>query len=136
MKPSLVIAMVLLCSVASGCFPIGGSEDACVAARPDAEPSQAAPGESFRLHGEGFRDGCNDTGPPFLPEPPQRDIRIEMRQGERTWRLAVVDADPDYTLGTELEVPADAGPGQAVVVIRAGDEEPTQVPFRVLGGES
>ena len=48
----------------------------------------------------------------------------------------MVDAGPDYTLGTKLEVPADAGPGQAVVVIHAGDEEPTQVPFRVLGGGS
>ena len=101
-------------------------------ARPDAEPSQAAPGGTFRLHGEGFRDGCNDTGPPFLPEPPQRNIRVEMRQGEDTWRLTTVDADPDYNVGAELEVPAEAEPGRAVVVIRAGDEEPTQIPFRVL----
>lgn len=102
------------------------------------EPSRASPGETFRLHGGGFRDGCNDTNLPFLKEPPQQDIRVEMRQGGRSWTLAsglAAGGPPDYTLDVKLKVPADAEPGRAVIVIPdPNSAEPLEVPFRVLGG--
>jgi hypothetical protein len=60
-----------------------------------------------------------------------------MRQEGRTWHLATVDADADYRVEATLEVPEDAEPGRAVVVVpdpyAAG---PMEVPFRVLGGGS
>jgi hypothetical protein len=110
----------------------------CGQSPPSAEPSRAAPGETFRLHGGGFRDGCNDTGWPSLREPAQRDIRVEMRQGGRTWTLAsglAAGGPPDYAIDLRLRVPSDAEPGRATVVIPDPDSaEPLKVPFEVLGG--
>ena len=95
------------------------------------EPSRGAPGEAFRVHGEGFTTDCYDTGQPGLP-PPQRDLPIDFRQGERTWRLATVDADRQGTVDAELEVPDGAEPGSATVVVRTDDGQPLESPFRVL----
>ena len=97
------------------------------------EPSRGAPGEAFRVHGEGFATDCYDTGQPGKP-PPQRNVPIDFRQGERTWRLATVDADREGTLDAELEVPVDAEAGGATVVVRTDDGLPVEAPFRVLGG--
>ena len=97
------------------------------------EPSRGSPGEAFRVHGEGFTTDCYDTGQPGLP-PPQRDVPIDFRQGERTWRLATVDADREGALDAELEVPEDAGAGSATVVVRTHNGHPVEAPFRVLDG--
>lgn len=113
------------------------SSAACAQARPVVEPSQAVPGETFRLYGEGFRNGCNDTPSPGVeppPEPPERKIRIEMRQGAKTWDLGRADADEAYVLDVYLEVPPDAEPGQAVVVVRTGGGPPIETPLLVLAG--
>ena len=107
------------------------------------EPSRAAPGETFRLHGGDFYEGCYDAGPPFLEwleEPGRQDIRVELRQGERTWTLAsglAASDPPDYALDVRLEVPAGAEPGKAVVVIPdPSSAGPMKMPFQViLGGE-
>ena len=90
-KPSSVAALscLLLClALLSGCALLGGSSTVCGQSPSSVEPSRAAPGETFRLHGGGFREGCNDTGPPFLREPARRDIRVEMHQGGKSWTLA------------------------------------------------
>ena len=124
--------------VVVGLRPVGGGSAQCGQVAPSAEPSRAAPGETFRLHGGGFAEGCNDTGPPFLEEPARRDIRVEMRQGGRSWTLAsglAAGDPPDYALDVELKVPADAEPGGAVVAVPdPNSAEPPEVPFEVLGG--
>lgn len=133
-----VLAGFFLCLALTGCGLLGGSSAACGQSPPSVEPSRAAPGESFRLHGGGFREGCDDTGLPFPKEPPRRDIRVELRQEGRSWTLAsglAAGGHPDYVLDTELKVPADAKPGRAVIIIPDPDSaEPLEVPFGVLGG--
>ena len=132
-----LLLLVALCAVAAGCA-IGGGEAQCGQSPPSVTPSRVAPGETFRLHGGGFAEGCNDTGPPFLEEPARRDIRVEMRQGGRLWTLAsglAASGPPDYALDVELKVPANAKPGGAVVAIpNPNSAGPLEVPFRVLGG--
>ncbi|MGI9048821.1 MAG: hypothetical protein ACR2GU_05545 [Rubrobacteraceae bacterium] len=75
---------------------------------------------------------------PFQKDSARRDIRVEMRQGGKSWTLASglsAGGSPDYTLDVKLKVPADAKPGKAVVAIPdPNDAEPPKVPFRVLGG--
>lgn len=133
-----VSVAALLCLALSGCGLLGGSSASCGQNLPNVEPSRAAPGETFRLYGGGFRDGCNDTGPPFLEETARQDVRIEMRQVGRSWTLAsglAASDSPDYALDVELEVPVDAKPGRAVVAIPdPNSAEPMEVPFSVLGG--
>lgn len=130
--------VLLLCSaLLSGCGVLGGSSAACGQDLPSVEPSRAAPGETFVLSGGGFREGCDDSNLPFRPEPSQRGIRIEMRQEGKTWGLARVDADADYRVEATLEVPKDAEPGGAVVVVNdknVDPSDPLEVPFEVLGG--
>lgn len=138
MKPATILSCLLVCSVPlSGCGVLGGSSAACGQSPPSVKPSRAVPGDNFHLHGGGFHEGCNDTGLPFLREHPQRDIRVEMRQGERSWTLTsglVAGGSPDYDLDVELKVPVDAKPGGAVVSIPdLNSAEPLEVLFRVLG---
>lgn len=135
--PAASLSWLLVClAFLSGCGVSGESSAACGQSAPEVEPSRVAPGETFRLRGGGFQDGCNDTGPPFLPEPPRRDIRIEMRQEGKTWTLAsglAAGGRPDYALDVELKVPNNAEPGEAVVAIpNPNSAEPLRVPFRVL----
>ena len=136
---------LLLCSTLflSGCGAFLGSSGSCAQVGPTVEPSRAAPGEVFVLSGEGFGGGCKDSNMPEWPDPSQRNILIEMRQGGKAWDLATVDAEgrPDYAIEATLEVPEDAEPGRAIVVANAAEEVgdgdayiPLEVPFEVLEG--
>lgn len=139
-RPSSVAALscLLLClALLSGCGVLGGSGAACAQDLPSVVPSRAGSGETFVLSGGGFGGGCDDSNLPFWPEPPQREVRIEMRQEGKTWSLATADAGgpPDYTIEETLEVPRGAEPGRAVVVVhRTNGLKPMEIPFRVLGG--
>lgn len=97
----------------AGCVA-GGGEAACAGSvAVEAEPARVAPGEALRLRGEGFSADCADN--PSAREGPDRGVRVELRQGPRTWDLATVSADPDDSFEVELEVPGNAKPGRAVV---------------------
>jgi hypothetical protein len=108
---AVVAAMI---AFLAGCAVAGRPEAACAGPTLRTEPARAAPGESFRLHGEWFFVGCNDMGRD-QPEPPEKDIRVGFRQDDRTWRLATVDAKRGYSFDVKLAVPAEAKPGRAVV---------------------
>ena len=119
--------MLVVCLTAVGCAGegpsgvVGGSQPACALGLREPELSQAAPGEAFRIYGEGFTTDCYDTGQPGQP-PPERGMRIEFRQGGRSWRLASADADERGVLDVRLAVPSDAvGPREATVVVRKSD---------------
>ncbi len=136
-----VLSGFLLClALLSGCSLLGGSSASCGQDLPRVEPSRLDPGETFRLHGGGFRDGCNDSNLPFGKEPARQDIRVEMRQGGKSWNLAsglAAGDPPDYILDVKLKVPARAEPGRAVVVIPDPNSAgPMKIPVRVLGGGS
>ena len=91
----------------------------------EAEPARAAPGATFRLHGAGFSTACDDS------KPAQR-IRIDFRQGVRTWKLATVDADGQLTFDARMRVPAGARAGQATVRATTRTGEHVKERFIVL----
>lgn len=127
---------VCLVSVAgcSGGGILNSSEAACAQTLPNLEPEQAAPGESFRLYGDNFFAGCNDVvvnGEEPPSEPPSQNVRITFKQQGQSWRLATVDAEPDYSLEANPTVPEDAVPGEALVVVKEPSELPVEVPFQV-----
>jgi hypothetical protein len=135
---SLAVLLLLAWPAVAGCA--FGSQAACSrgADSDRVEPERAAPGESFGLHGEGFAGDCYDTGQLVEP-PPERGIRVVLRQGDEEWRLATVDAGPapDYAIDAELAVPEGAAPGRAVVEIHTKlAARPDKVPLRVVGGEA
>lgn len=140
-KPRLLSSsfLLILCNISvitvSGCF----SQGACVQELPGLEPSQAAPGETFRIYGGngGFGAPCNDSPQANESGSPERNIRIELRQGDSVWHLDTVNALPDHTLDAQLVVPTVAKPGPATVAIRSeGSPQPLELPFRVLGQET
>lgn len=98
----------------AGCAAAGHSAASCAGPSLEAKPQKVAPGRSFRVSGEGFAVGCNDTGR-HRRVPPDKDILLGFRQGERTWELSTTVADGHYAFGADLEVPGDARPGPAAV---------------------
>ena len=153
-KMKLPLATVLLaafCAAAAGyAGTVEGAHASCGASQPTlkADPAQAAPGEPFGLHGEGFYGEfiCDDTGPPVLFRPqggrPTDGIRVELLQGTKKWTLATVASDKNLSFDAAgLTVPADAAPGAAVMratspqVSSPASPSPPQAdtPFLVLG---
>lgn len=129
------LSCLLLCSTLSGCVSASGSASQCGYDFPSVEPSRAAPGETFVLRGWGFGGGCDDSDLSSRPERPQRNIPIEMRQDGKTWDLIRVDAGggPDYPIKATLEVPRNADPGKAAIVVPdPGGAAPLKVPLQVL----
>lgn len=113
---------------------------ACASPAPvlEARPARGAPGDAFRVRGKHFVAGfsvCDDTGPGLSAAQtiPARDVRVEFRQGGRTWELGRVEADKDSRLAARLEVPADARPGRATVRATYGRVS-AEARFSVLAG--
>ena len=132
---SLAVLLLAAWLAVAGCA--FGSEAACALGLSEIKPKRAARGETFRLHAEGLAVDCYDTGQLGQP-PPERGIPIRLRQGEREWSLAAVDAGPppDYALDARLTVPEEARPGRVVVEIHTESlGSPVRVPFRVIDGD-
>lgn len=136
--PSLVLVLVLLAVLYALDTGRGGGA-ACAASLPELEssPEHVAPGETFRLRGEGFYGDfiCDDTGPPVSTRPagglPTGGIRVEFLQGTRTWTLATVASDEDLEFDAgRIEVPADAVPGKALVRATSPSVDPHIPPLR------
>ncbi len=125
--------MSLVCLASAGCALVGAhSEASCAAPMIEVEPTHAAPGGEFRVHGEAFGRGCDDVGPVFDPSKPVQNIRIVFHQGSREWELATVDADRRLELDARLRVPPDAEPGRASVTA-ADVPDASAERFLVLG---
>ena len=140
-KPSLLYSSVFLTLFAfsavtlSSCMSQGG----CARELPRLEPSQAAPGETFRMYGGsgGFGAPCNDNPEANESGSPERNIRIELQQGDKVWLLDTVDALPDYTLDAEFTVPPAAKPGPATLLIHSESApQPIEVPFQISSQET
>lgn len=136
LKASLILGcLVVMLASAVGCSLNGSEEAACVQPQLSVSPEQAAPGQTFRVSGDYFFEGCNDSAvngeePP--DEPPQENIQISLRQGDRTWHLTTVDADSADTIDVNVEVPVEAQPGNATVVAHNTSTRPVEVPFRII----
>lgn len=139
----ITLTSILLSIISVGCAASSSSSEAgCVWVPPfEASPAQAAPNETFQLHGEGFtRDFyCDDTGgsgaasdgSAYRASQPDKSVKIEFRQGSQTWRLATVDAAPNASFDAELRVPGEVKPGEATVTA-TGNFGTARTEFRVL----
>ena len=70
--PLVPVLLAAFCAAAAGyAGTVEGAQAACAASMPSvrASPAEGAPGEPFRLQGEGFYGDfiCDDTGPRSLP---------------------------------------------------------------------
>lgn len=86
--------------------------------------------------GEGWADGCSDTGGP--PSPPIRHLVIAIDSGEGTTHLADVAANDDYSFAVTVVVPDGMVAGPATLTasyrgFRAAAAQftvtPEQLPF-------
>jgi len=102
-----------------------GEATSCPSPSLEADPARAAPRATFQLRGHGFSSGCDKVRP-------AQDIRIDFRQGERTWRLTNVDADRQLTFDARVRVPAGAKSGQATVRATTRSGELVKERFIVL----
>ena len=143
-----VVLLATLCAAAVGyAGTVEGAQAACGASMPrlEASPIRAAPGETLRIHGEGFYGDfvCDDTVPfPSRPQGgrPTDGLRVELLQGTRTWTLATVASDEKLEFEAEkLTVPSDVAPGEAVVRATSPSVAPSipppraETPLLVLG---
>ncbi len=109
----------------SGGGPASAAAVGCPSPYLEAEPARAAPGASFRLRGNNFSSGCEEIKP-------ARGIRLDFRQGGKTWKLGTVDADRRLAFDARLRVPAGARPGRAAVRATTRSGEPVEERFLVL----
>lgn len=146
--PLVPVLLAAFCAAAAGyAGTVEGAQAACAASMPSvrASPAEGAPGEPFRLQGEGFYGNfvCDDTGPPVSSRPqggrPTDGIRVELLQGTKTWTLATVASGEDLEFDAGgLEVPGDAVPGEAVIRATSPSVDPRvppprdEAPFLVL----
>ena len=109
--------------------PAAGEEGAtgCPSPSIEAKPARAAPGEHFRMRGYNFSSGCEGTG-----ITPAHGIRIYLKQGGKTWKLATLDTDESLTFDARLRIPASARQGPARVQAISRSDEPAEERFVVL----
>jgi len=128
----------------SGASASAGAACAFPASLLQIRPNKGAPGTQFVLQGENFVDAaartssCDDT-PPFNRQSdagsrlaPPRDVRLDFRQGERTWKLGVVRPGRSLGFRVQMRVPENARPGAATITATGESVlDPSEVSFRV-----
>lgn len=123
-------AVVLIITMAGvSLLPSGGSSASCAGPTLTVVGTPTL-GRSLVVEGRAFVEGCNDTGSRDVfgcststpePEIPFEDVRLVLRQGERSWVLGTEDAGTaeDNKLGHvtwDVQVPSDVRPGPARLV--------------------
>ena len=93
-------------------------------------PESIAPGEKVEIAGTGYHNGdCSSLGCASCSRPATRakNVDITLRQGDKSWTLATVDANGEYTIKAEVTAPADVAPGAAVITAGGAEAEVTVV---------
>lgn len=126
---------------ASSSVASGSSAAACASPDPvlEAWPARGAPGDTFEVRGRHFVarfSACDDTGPDLSAQTvPADEVRVEFRQGEKTWEFGKVEADKSSRLVARLEVPKDARPGRATLRAAYG-RRPAEAPYGSVSVET
>ncbi|QBR90989.1 hypothetical protein [Nocardioides euryhalodurans] len=138
--------LTALLGVALAPFPQQTASASCAAPYLEAVGRQVLErGAAVTVGGRSFVDGCRDTmtcstGPGCgscsyddLPVRPLEDVVLRLVQGDRSWELAVADADTaaNDRLGWVtwvFELPAGVRPGAARLV--AEDAQPVRIRIR------
>lgn len=101
-----------------------GADASCVGPSFVDAPTTLRPGRTETVAGEWFHDGCADTqgctstvGCTHCttddPETPQRDVRLTLHQGGRTWVLDTADATGPGDITWRFALPPGVRPGPA-----------------------
>lgn len=121
-----------LALLVSGCTTVSQPGGLCAPSSIEVSPTSSSPGEPVVVTGKNFFRGCSDVGGSRSTDEmvADSDIRIEFHQDSQSWPLVTVDANPDYTFETVVEIPSAASRGPAMVAA-VGDDETVEVAFNV-----
>ena len=130
-----LFALAMIGLVAGGLISASPASASCSTPSMIFTPHDVDRGGEVSVTGTGWGDNCYDTGPPPDGEGvlgrPVQDIDIVVVQGEEEWVVATVDAGDHYGFGTQVVVPQDAAPGDALLLartsggFRASNSDPT-----------
>ncbi|MGH2825755.1 MAG: hypothetical protein ACRDKF_02155 [Actinomycetota bacterium] len=141
MRPS-GFALAIAIIGASLTIQVSSSKAGCVGPEVEIDRRSARPGETILVTGRYWFDGCNDTGGSscFGPareetETPTEGIDIEIkRRGGSEWKRLVenVDADEDFRIRSQIEVP-NLKPGRYVILVHdRGNDGYPRLKLRIL----
>jgi len=111
------------------------AEAKCVEPALSLTASSAAPGETMKVVGQLFKDGCHDViingyVPPTLPA---KNVRFFLVQGKRTEQIGTADADKDFKISVTLTIPVNTELGEATIFAEIpGYTKTRPVAFRVI----
>lgn len=92
-------------------------------------PDSIAAGARFELTGTGYRTGdCRTIGCASCAAPTRlKDVDVTLRQGDKSWTLATVDANRHYTIEAEVTTPEDVTADEAVITAGGAEAAVTVV---------
>ena len=105
---------------------------------------RGARGSTLTVSGQYFWEVCHDTDDLIgVPMTGAKNIRILLKQGDRSTLLTTLDADSDLRFSTIVEIPKNAELGRATFVAVANayalyerlEERPNPVEFEVLASD-
>lgn len=115
--------LVRIAAVGVAMFCVTGcsaqSAASCVAPEATASPETGAPAEPVTIAGQ-YWQPCNDTN--YSTEDPWPSVSVEWSQENEVVSLGSIPIE-DGAFSGEVEIPADASPGDAVLRISAGYSE-------------
>jgi hypothetical protein len=114
--PRIALGAAVVLLAAAGCGGESGAQASCAGPDVRVAPATVAPGDDIRVQARFLFSDCYDTGQTGTP-PPSQDVRVAFRAGDRTSPLATLDAEPDGTIDTTIQVPDDALPGPAQIAV-------------------
>ena len=141
MRPyRLGLALAIIGSSLS--FQVGSAGAGCVGPEVRLDRHRARAGDTLVVTGRFWFDGCNDTGGGSScfgsereEETPTEGIDIDIRQvGSSKWIRLVedVDADKDFRIRSEIELPG-LEPGRYVILVRdRGNEGYPRLKLRIV----
>jgi hypothetical protein len=141
MRPS-GFALAIAIIGASLTIHVASSEAGCVGPEVEMDRRSARAGGSIVVTGRYWFDGCNDAGGgscfgpmPEEVEKPTEGIDIDIRRvGDSEWTRLVenIDADEDFRIRSEIEVP-DLEPGRYVILVHdRGNEGYPRLRLRIV----
>ena len=92
-------------------------------------PESIAAGATFEISGAGYDDAdCDSIGCASCAGPlPSKDVDVTLRQGDKSWTLATVDANRRFMIKAEVTAPEDVDVGEARITAGGAEAAVTVV---------
>jgi len=115
-------------------------EARCIPPRVSTSATQGAPGSAITVSGQYFWAVCHDVdGLIGVRMTGAKNIKLLLRQGDRSTLLTTIDADSGLRFSISVEIPKSAEPGRATFVAEAkayddygSQDRPNPVEFEVV----